>query len=74
MTEEKSRKVKECQIDFLKPCPFCGSKSVQCTQDIYGHWGVECLARGCHAYLTNAKWASENKETAIELWNKRARE
>lgn len=58
----------------LKPCPFCGSKFVQCTQDTYGHWGVECLARGCHAYLTNAKWVNENKEMAIELWNRRVDE
>lgn len=71
---EKSTKVNKSQIDFLKPCPFCGSTDVQCTQDKYGYWGIECLARDCHAYLTNAKWVNENKEMAIELWNRRVNE
>ena len=55
----------------LKPCPFCGGDNLMLTQDGYGYWGVECLGRYCHAYVSNAKWACEHKEDAIELWNRR---
>lgn len=55
----------------LKPCPFCGSKNVELSQDGYGSWAVECHGYACHAYVTNAKWRCERKEDAIALWNRR---
>lgn len=68
---EKSAKVNESQIDFLKPCPFCGSTDVSLIQDRYGSWGIECHGYMCHAYLTNSKWRCERRVDAIALWNKR---
>ena len=42
---EKSEKVNESQIDFLKPCPFCGKELHRYEED--GEWVIECLTRGC---------------------------
>ena len=72
---EKSRKVNESQIDFLKPCPFCGSDNLDVLEDttmhpplwLIRHWDDDCILYGnSHRY--------SSKEQAIESWNKRVRE
>lgn len=63
---EKSRKVNESQIDFLKPCPFCGSQA----KIMHGpgdDW-VECM--GCHCMSEMHTMESR----AVEDWNRRVSE
>lgn len=72
---EKSRKVNESQIDFLKPCPFCDNAdddmlSVFDDKDyIKKHrWYVychECGAQGPRA---------GSEKDAIDRWNKEVKE
>lgn len=71
---EKSEKVNESQIDFLKPCPFCGSDNVHTVQDYQGYWFVCCDAYGCRAEHGNHKWPFERERDAIESWNRRVKE
>lgn len=61
-----TEKVNESQIDFLKPCPFCGHKAIcDCEypeDDEY--WVVKC---GYCCAMTY----SDDKKDAIRLWNTR---
>jgi hypothetical protein len=55
---EKSRKVNELKIDFLKPCPRCHTAFVI---PFEGEWVAVC---DCNPW-------SLMKEDAIDLWNRR---
>lgn len=52
----------------IKPCPFCGgsAKAVQ-TKDRSGWWYGECTSSPCFA----RQLASQTKDEAIAMWNKR---
>ena len=67
---EKSEKVNESQIDFLKHCPFCGSTDVHLVNasSDSNEWGVVC--RDCDVWTDN-RLMDMTKEQAIELWNRR---
>lgn len=53
----------------LKPCPFCGSKSVHFTTDGKKTW-VICLSCGARSWIVeNGPRAAA---IAAELWNRRA--
>lgn len=64
---EKSGKVNEIQIDFLKPCPFCQSGNVQAFDigDTFILYCNDCCATGPEA---------DTREGAIEKWNRRVGE
>lgn len=42
---EKSAKVNENQIDFLKPCPFCSQELHRYEEN--GEWIIECPTKRC---------------------------
>lgn len=53
-------------MDELKPCPFCGSKSILVTKPTtWQAWCTSCKAIG--------PWKIEKRD-AIEAWNKRCEE
>ena len=68
---EKSRKVNESQIDFLKPCPFCGSKDVEVDER---EEGCGILCRNCGVWATSGWWWFNDSKDAIKLWNRRTSE
>lgn len=69
---EKSEKVNESQIDFLKPCPFCGSTDVHLTEDDRGECeGITC--KDCNVWVDHM-FDALSREEAIELWNRRVNE
>lgn len=73
---EKSRKVNESQIDFLKPCPKCGGRSRRVTNmwdsvvypDVTPEYCVMC--QSCD-YEVRSDISMEDAE---KEWNRRARE
>lgn len=63
---KKSEKVNESQIDFLKPCPFCGADAVLFeVKPIW--WYAQCT--DCRCYQV-----SHFKNETISKWNKRVKE
>lgn len=64
----------------LKSCPFCGGKAKFKSHEIgqHGHCYVAC--EDCAAYATAISWrmydgaSEEDKQLAIEAWNRRAAE
>jgi Lar family restriction alleviation protein len=67
---EKSEKVNESQIDFLKPCPFCGSTDVHLVDNDPGKSEVSITCKDCNAWVDHMFDAMSNEE-AIALWNRR---
>lgn len=67
---EKSRKVNERQIDFLKPCPFCGADQCELTvkEDEHGPF-IYCAC--CDSIYT---LANGTLEMMMEGWNRRVGE
>ena len=65
---EKSIKVNESQIDFLKPCPFCGSDAKICHG--HSHYYIRCTDQEC---LVKTRRYLDVKE-AIIAWNGRVSE
>lgn len=63
---EKSTKVNESQIDFLKPCPFCGADAIAWDK-LYPH--VRCSNHECEVAIFRY-----TLEEAIEKWNRRVKE
>ena len=51
----------------LKPCPFCGSETVVCTQSFVGQFIVKCL--DCRATVSFTY--KTDKESVIDAWNNR---
>ena len=62
---EKSGKVNESQIDFLKPCPFCGSTRIRFAYHSK-HWVV------CEKCGGSSGMYPSDEEAAL-MWNRRAR-
>lgn len=71
---EKSGKVNESQIDFLKPCPLCGGNA---------KWGGTYLdsaifCENCGLQLHNHDWDLNNtadiRSKMAKIWNRRAGE
>lgn len=58
----------------LKPCPFCGGKAKLMHYKIKSDdwWYVACEA--CEVALDPLYFGEQDKEQAIERWNKRVRE
>ncbi len=64
----------------LKPCPFCGGKSVRLNAYGFGQWSAECLScyvetkRYMGSTATKFKGAimQTGRKEAIEAWNRRA--
>jgi Lar family restriction alleviation protein len=50
----------------LKPCPFCGKKTIECYEHRYGGFFVRC--GWCGAEIGS----SNNQNEAIEAWNRRS--
>ena len=50
----------------LKPCPFCGSKNCLYIEREVEAWFIYCC--NCH---TSGPW-TQDKQEAIEVWNKRS--
>lgn len=55
----------------LKPCPFCGSTDVECSQDDYcDYWSVTCIKCDCEGspaymsefYKVNSPYENENEK------------
>lgn len=69
---EKSEKVNESQIDFLKPCPFCGSTDVHLVNDT-GKSEVSITCKDCNVWVDHM-FDAMSKEEAIALWNRRVKE
>jgi Lar family restriction alleviation protein len=67
---EKSGKVNEGQIDFLKPCPFCGSTDVHLVDNDPGKSEVSITCKDCNVWVDHMFDAMSNEE-AIALWNRR---
>lgn len=70
---EKSRKVKKSQIDFLKPCPFCGSTDVHLVENDRGKSEISITCKDCNVWADHM-FDALSKEQAIELWNRRVKE
>lgn len=71
---EKSGKVNESQIDFLKPCPFCGNHRDNIYIGVFweDHDDPYFVTK-CHECGASGPYAKE-KEKAIESWNRRVKE
>lgn len=72
---EKSRKVNESQIDFLKPCPLCGGNP----EWIGNHLDPIISCRDCGLQLHNWDYdlnnsAAEIRSKMAKLWNRRVGE
>lgn len=50
--------------ELMKPCPFCGEKTVDYTESICGYW-IECPSCGARVK------ARTTLEAAMALWNRR---
>ena len=70
---EKSTKVNESQIDFLKPCPFCGSTDVHLIENDRGKSEVSITCKDCNVWVDHM-FDAMSREEAIELWNRRVNE
>jgi Lar family restriction alleviation protein len=59
----------------IKPCPFCGSTNISCTQL---RDGTYVISHHCDLNLSDlttvANAYGNSKEEAIERWNRRANE
>lgn len=68
--ENKKSEVNESQIDFLKPCPFCGSTDVHLIENDRGKSEVSITCKDCNVWVDHM-FDAMSKEEAIELWNRR---
>lgn len=71
---EKSGKVNESQIDFLKPCPFCGG-DVELRDEMDGRdeiYAIHCI--GCNMHYVKFVWRSSSRENVVKEWNRRVKE
>ena len=71
---EKLEKVNECQIDFLKSCPFCKGE-VELRQEIDNRdetYAIHCMV--CHMHFTKFVWRSYDRMDVIKEWNERVKE
>ena len=60
----------------LKPCPFCGSKAkiTSLTDENGEYYAVVCKNDDCRCG-ENYLWSeTEDKQTAVEAWNRRVTE
>ena len=66
-------KANESQIDFLKPCPFCGSTDVHLIENDHGKSEVSITCKDCNVWVDHM-FDAMSREEAIELWNRRVKE
>lgn len=59
------------QIDFLKPCPFCGSSNLDIWVDERDCCNIHCV--DCDALLSTGVFESTLDELK-EIWNRRVKE
>ena len=70
---EKSGKVNESQNDFLKPCPFCGSRDNIHVNVFWEDHDDPYFVTKCHGCGASGPYA-DKKEKVIENWNRRVKE
>lgn len=71
---EKSEKVNESQIDFLKPCPFCGG-GVEMRDKIDRNVETTFIhCTECHMWFEKFNWRGVGHKTIIQEWNRRVKE
>ncbi|MBQ6664142.1 MAG: Lar family restriction alleviation protein [Synergistaceae bacterium] len=52
--------------EYLKPCPFCGSRAVGLVDDNYSNYWVQCS----HCFAQTDAYF--NRHDAVDAWNNRA--
>ena len=68
---DKSRKVNESQIDFLKPCPFCKG-NVELRDKFDGTDETSFFhCTNCHMWFEKFVWRGYGHAHIIEEWNRR---
>ena len=67
---EKTEKVNERQIDFLKPCPFCGGEAEFIQEDIAGLYAVNCKECKCRTPF-HFDFGEGSEKKALKVWNRR---
>ena len=68
IVENVAGREKVNEIDFLKPCPFCGSTKAYCEKDFFVDPTIICP--DCGMGIFNISHA----EDIVEKWNRRAKE
>lgn len=74
MTEEKSRKVNECQNDFLKPCPFCRGKVELRPKMDHRDETYFFLCTKCFMWFEKFNYRGRGIKSIIDEWNERVDE
>ncbi len=70
---EKSRKVNESQIDFLKPCPFCGGKA-EIVHPYRGATGAYIFCTNCCLSINHGFCRDDEAlKELTDMWNARVR-
>ena len=68
---EKSGKVNESQIDFLKPCPFCGGEA-EIVHPYRGSMGAYIFCLNCRLSIYRGTCCDDDDvKEMIEKWNRR---
>lgn len=70
---EKTGKVNESQIDFLKPCPFCGSVEIHTYEPTMYEMGNDASVN-CENSVCEAEVRGRTLKEAISKWNRRVNE
>ena len=70
---EKSEKVNESQIDFLKPCPFCGGSPKLESDTHRKEFGRDRFRIVCSSCYAGTRWYDSPDEAWL-MWNRRVNE
>lgn len=70
---EKSAKVNESQIDFLKPCPFCGGSPKSESDPHRKEFGRDRFRIVCSSCYAGTRWYDSPNEAWL-MWNGRVSE
>lgn len=70
---EKTTKVNESQIDFLKPCPFCDSSEIHTYEPTIYERGNDASVN-CENPICGAEVRGHTLQEAIAKWNRRVNE
>lgn len=66
--------VKSCQVDFLKPCPFCGGAVVLHDKFDGSAETTFVLCTKCNMWFEKFDWRGYSERHIIEEWNRRVKE